>query len=529
MVRNIAFKLCLLLAISFFWSCSSSQRMVQQTASLQMEPVFVPPAGVDSLTAREAASLAEELFVPYEEEEIAEQYKREGTQYVEKGDSLWKYLTMKLGEKIITPEDSQAFYQAYNEGALTLAKIIELSKKSAVDTAGLNQLLAEQARLLDNAQRAFENAIRHNPFDNDARNYLAYVYRLQAVRLDKEGNLQRVVEILERLTRLIRGEHTLFAKLGETYFAMEDWENSYNAFKEAERVLLETADLQFSEADTQSAGIDTTTWFQYVYYQGYNATNMRQADIALENLHRALTLATNEATKRTVRSVIDWINWDDGNIEASEERDRIFELEARELYQEAAQAYKALLPKLQTQRARDEIQWRLALIEFDEGTLASKESAVRRLQQIVDRLEQYTSGVADTLATEGIDMEGKYASDVYPDSLKQRYYDAYGTMLYNLGVQNIQQKSRRTAFTYFYKAANFPWNGRAKALLQVGVFSQNNPRKAIAYCEQAELLIDQLNTKEKRQLYSLLAQLYKQIGDFSKAREYFKLWKVANK
>lgn len=518
--RNIFYLILLGAGTIYFVACSGGRQFVKDHE--YEERGLMIPAGVDSATAIEADSLASNLFVSFEKEEKADSLKKQGVDYIEKGDSLWKYLTMKAGEKIVTRDDSIRFLEAYNKGALTLKEILALKEKTPADSVEFNRLLSEQARLLDLAQESFEKAIQYNPYDNDAKNYLAYVYQLQAVRLGRQGNLERVAQILERLTRIIRGEHSLFAKLGEVYFAMKEWQKSYNSFKEAERVLLATADLQFPPADTSITQIDTSAWFQYVYYQGYNATNLRQAELALRHLKRALQLAENENSRKTVQSVIDWINWDDGNIAASEERDRIFQLEDQQQFEEAANAYRQLLKHLRTQRAKDEIQWRLALIEFNFEGEAQKQSAIRRLQRIVERYLYSERTIEDSTATLQI-APPENAS--YPDSLKKRYINAYGTMLYNLGAHYLRKKSRKMAFTYFYKSAQLQRSGQAKALLQIGVFSKNDPQNAIAFCEKARSLENQLSLREKKQLFSLLAQLYKQIGAFDKAREYYILWR----
>ncbi|RMD98757.1 MAG: hypothetical protein D6814_06890, partial [Calditrichaeota bacterium] len=354
MTGKLKFGLALLPGLLLMACGGNRGHIGTESASLREAHALVVPAGVDSATAITADSLAGKLFVSYAKEEKADSLKKVGSQLVEESDSLWKYLTMKVGEKQVMHEDTLASRKAYNQGAISLNEIIKLRKKMPKDSAAISRALLREATLLDRAQASFETAIRYNPFDNDAKSFLAYIYKLQAVRLGKEKNYDRVARILERLTRIIRGEHALYARLGETYFAMKQWDKSMRAFENAENVLLETADLNTDQGPGGKAKIDSTAWFQYVYYQGYDATNLHLANRALEKLRQALTLTRDENLRKNVQSVIDWINWDNGNIATSEERDRIIELESQGKFAEAEKAYAALIPRLVTQQARDE-------------------------------------------------------------------------------------------------------------------------------------------------------------------------------
>jgi tetratricopeptide (TPR) repeat protein len=493
--------LCLATVGLMFAGCASGRKVVEPPPEAEL----LVPAGVDSAVAVESDTLAKRLFVPLADEEKAEELKATGQEYIQQSDSLWRYLTMKPGEKQVSAEDSLEAVRKYNEGASALIEYSEISPEAATDSLEIEQLKERQKFLLDRAQEALEQAIVRNPFDLEARDLLSTVYQLQAVRLSQTEKFAEAAKILERLTRLDRGQHALYARLGQLYYAMKQWQAAYDNFKKAEDVLLATAYLNAPEdsPDLERAPVDTTAWFTYAFYEGYSQTNMRRAEAALDHLLQALALARSPEQRKTVQSVIDWINWDDGNILASEKRDEVLEKVAAEQFGEAEVGFRDLLGRLRTQRARDEVEWRLALVEYQ---LDKKEQAIARLRQVVDRL----SAVADSAKV---------------DSLTRRYFEDYGTMAFNLGGwYHKEKRSRRVAFTYFNQASKVPWSGRAKAFVELAKFSQNDPVTAIRYGEEAVARAEQLNPREQKELYALLSEMYKRIGQFDEARRYYRLW-----
>jgi len=434
--------------------CASSNKVLDESAQAEMRTL----AGVDSTVAIESDTLAQRLFVSLEQEEKAKALKDTSQQYVQKSDSLWRYLTMAPGEKQVSPEDSVQGVVRYNEGARALIAYSQLSSEAPVDSSRLLEIRARERQYLDQAQTALERAIVLNPYDLEARNLLAIVYRRQAERLSSEDKFAKAAETLERLVRLDRGQHTLFANLGQLYYTMGKWQPAYDNFKKAEEVLRATSYLNSSadSVDMTEAPVDTAAWFTYSFYEGYAQTNMGHAETALDHLRQALNLARSEQQRRSVKSVIDWINWDDGNIPASETRDDLLKATKAGRYAEAEIGFRELLGRLRTQHARDEIEWRLALVEYQ---LDKRQQAIARLKRVIDRL-------------------ALSADRVQSDSLVRWFFEDYGTMAFNLGGWYLK-RNRKTSFTYFVQASRVAWSGRAKAYLQLAKFAQNDPGTSI--------------------------------------------------
>lgn len=493
--RNITHGIQLLLFSLFILSGCSGAFKFSKTNESQLEV----PAGVDSTVAAEADSLADRLFVSIERENRSEKYKELGKKKATAGDTLWKYLSSDPDAALQV--DSTAAIEAFNEGARNIQELAQLEANPNLSPA-LQQ--AEVLRLLKQARESFERAVVLNPFDAEAKSWLARVYQSLASRFLNEDDNRRAVNVLENLTRLEKGEHTLFARLAECYYALEEWPEANRNFRQAEQVLRNAAGLDFSETRdfTQDAKIDTAALFYYVYYQGDTEIKMHDAEAGLASLNRALDYASTAQERADIHSYIAWINWDDGNTRAVEKRDRYIALQEKGEYKKAADGFEDLLPDLRTERARDEIVWRLAVLEFQH--LDRQEEGIERLKEVVMKTPQDETGAP-------------------VDSTYTKYFDSYGVMCHNLGLENFN-KSRKVAFMYFKQAVTVDWENRAKSHLEIAKMSRNNPPAVIESCKQALATPEQLNDTELLQTYQLLVQGLKRTGKFDEARRYFAEW-----
>lgn len=480
------------LAFLLFAGCSGG-RQVGRHADLRV------PAGVDSSVAIRADSMATHLFVSLQQEERANSYKHIGRNNASHGDSLWTYLEQNVGRNV-SASDSMKAIEAFNRGARDLQELAGLEQNSQ----GMNDavLRAKVLMLLENARKNFEQAVILNPFDVESRSWLAQVYQSLASRFLDESNYDKAVDILENLVRIEKGEHALFARLAEAYYAREDWMPAYDNFARAETVLRRTSGMDFVTDSPQTAALDTSSLFYYVYYQGDTRIKMHQADTGLHDLNRALLLTSTPQDVENINGYIDWIGWDGGNTRAVELRDSILELQDQGDYRKAARGYLKLLPLLQTQRAADEVTWRLAGIEYQH--LEDQNKGVERLLHVVKRTPVDDNGAP-------------------LDSTYQRYFDSYGAMCHNLGLEHMR-KDRKVAFTYFQQAVAIEWESRAKSQLEVAKLSRNNAKAVIAACTGALKQPDQLSPQEQMQVYQLLVEGYKRNGNFDEARRLYARW-----
>jgi len=478
-------------SLAILVGCSSNMRVARNGSAL-----LVPP-GVDSTIAVQADSIADQLFVSLDREGKADQLKLAGKSRTSQSDTLWKYLSAQPDPTLgVRGRDSTQAIEAFNAGARNLQELATLKQGS-----GSPVEVERMKRLLLEAKANFERAVVLNPFDLEIKSWLARVYQTLAVRLLDDKNYVKAAKVLERLVRIERGEHSLYARLGEAYYAMNRWELANQNFAMAEAVMRETAGLDF-DLNQDKQQLQPTTLYYYTYYQADTEIKMHESKRGLATLKRALEYATSEKERTDIKNYVNWINWDNGNIMAVEMRDKLLALQDKEDYRGAAAGFEKLIPALRTQPAIDETRWRLAVLEFQ--FLNRRGRGIERLAQVVK--------------TTAKDSHGAPADSTY-----QQYFDSYGVMCHNLGLESVK-KNRKVAFTYFQQAVAVPWENRAKSFLELAKLSRNKPSAVINTCRQALDDSDKLDSTEQMQAYQLMVEALKRSGKFKEARTYYAQW-----
>ncbi|HEX9975493.1 MAG TPA: hypothetical protein VGD14_25810, partial [bacterium] len=201
-----------------------------------------------------------------------------------------------------------------------------------------------------------------------------------------------------------------------------------------------------------------------------------------------------------------WILWDDGNIRASEIRDRADSLSSFcKNYTESKSVYLELLPVLWTKRTKDEINWKIAQLDFN--YLDHKFDGVGRMYLVIKHTAM------DSISGAPI------------DSAYKRYFNSYGAMCFTMGV-DYYDKDRLIAYMYLIQAAETNYDQRARAFLQLAGISQFDPHETISLCLKTMEVVDDLSVDETQILYQLLHSSYRKLGDFDKAKEWFDRWKA---
>ena len=476
-------------------------------------PAFGPPAptvaaGLDSAVVARSDALAESLFVSWERQEAAQLQRQTGQQQQEISDALWQALGNAADSSMTATADTVQAIGKFNQGAQQLLALQQLQQTGGDPV----QLRARSQAHLDSARIYFEAAIRLNPFDANTRLWLARVYQLLAERFLADTRLPEAALMLRRLIRMDRGQHGLHGRLGEVYLRMNQWAPAKEQFSQAEFVLRETAEFQVPEGaalndSTIAAALDSAALFLYVYYQAESDIRLHRADSALANLERALPLARNGEDGATVRRTIDWINWDDGNIRNAEYRDRLIELADAQQYAEAAAGFARLKDGLKNPRAAREIDWRLALLEYSH--LGREAQALERLSAVVryylnDSLQTATAAV---------------------DTMSETYFNSFGTMCHNQGVQALKDKKLRRALAYFTQSTEVPWPQQAKSYLEIARLSVNNPAKAVDAAGKALATPEQLDGREQQDALRVMVGGLKRLGRFDEAKEYYRRYR----
>ncbi len=470
-----------------------------------MEKKPLAAAGIDSSVIAGADSLADDLFVSWERQKLAAQKQSTGESEVSESNRLWDVFSGKLDSTSVNPADTLQAITQFNKGAEHLIALQKLQNSS--QEISEQQLKKQSLVHLDSARVYFEQSFILNPFDTNTRLWLARVYQLLAERFLADAYMNKAAIVLENLLKIDKGQHGLYGRLGQVYMALENWEKAHRNFREAEDVLQQTALFLVPEGQsisdsTVEAATDSTAWFLYVYYQAEMNIRVYNAETALANLTRAETLTRNAEDSLTIKSTRDWIDWDDGNILASEYRDELQDLVKNEAYSKAADGYKSLAKRLKTDRARREIEWLLAVLEYSHLDKAGQ--ALERMASVAKFYLDDTSGVARA------------------DTMYRQYYISYGTMCHNRGLKYLKEKQFRKALAYFQQSCTIPWKQRAKSYLEIAKLSINNPARAVESAEQALLGRDQLSAQETKDVLRIMVAGLKRLGRFEEAAAYFR-------
>jgi len=451
------------------------------------------PSGVDSAVAIVADSLADASFVDAAAADSALQLQEEARLIVEHTDSVWEAMTELLDTgRAVSEADSAQAADAATQGGLALVRLDSLLRS---DQADMDALAAETGSLLDSAEVALERSFRLNPFDSRSRVWLAQVYGLQARRLGQVEAYDRAIDELEKLALLTPDQHTVYGMLANNYFYVSNWDGAALNYGKAESVYLETWDLTVDEPEP----LDSTTVFAYVQAQGDMHVQRLDAPRAQESYDRAMAWATTAADSGYVAGELEWMAWDEMNIASSFARDSLLLMEQQGDLNGARRGYAALLVSVSAQAARDETEWRLAIVDYN---LGETEAAAERLRGIVERTP--------------VDAAGVPVAAAY-----QRYFDDYGTLCMNLGRSaRVDRRDNRTALKYFTQASELSWSGRATAYFESARLLTGNLPVALDNASQALSLEEELDDDQRLDLYRLLMELNRRTGDFDEARRF---------
>ncbi len=485
-------------------ACGGSKNVVVKTK----EGKIAIPAGVDTSVALASNRMARQLFVEHQQQIAARRIADTARVRFERSEKLWQILGGKVDSSAAV--DTVGSIEKFNEAGRTLRQAVDLDKQAAVASAAeAAALRKESLQALEKARGTFELSLQYNPFDNNTKLWLARTYQLLAKRFLDEQNYIKAIGIIEHLTRLQRDQHALHARLGDCYLALKKYPVALQNFKKAEEVLRATTVFEIPanrdlNAANVAAATDSGAMFLYLYYQGESYIKLLKADSALSVLHRAKEFSPTPESHAAADNNIKWINWDNGNILASEKRDSLFAQVDAGKYSDAAKGFSKLLPDLRTARTRREIGWRLATLEFNH--LQREEEALRTMQIVVQ-------------------ARGRDSLEVVADTLYQRYIDSYGAMCFNQGQKMLAVKKFTTALTYFNQSATLDWNYRAKSYLELGKLAVNDPPRAETLVKQALKLGKQLDTREEVAALELITQALKRQGKFDEARQYFERYR----
>ncbi len=462
------------------------------------------PLGVSAEVAARADAITAKLFVSPDQERQAEIFGEQGIKHYLSADSIWAALdTMRRqAEAKKAAADSTDGLQAASATA-SKPPGDGLSRPNLDPLLDRKLTIQGSYRLIE-AEKSLEKSLQLYPFDPQTRNYLALTLRLFAEQFPKERSYDKPLEIWKDLAQLEPGEYLHFYNLGATAFAAKKWREALVNYGKAEELMLASAEVSQKRVQNPSlpkeAAVDSARWLSAVYRQALSAIKLEEVEPALRYLCRARTLTDDSTMVDKIDYYLKWINWDAGNIRGAILRDSAAELASEWKYVEAVKIYDDLINKtLKTKRARDDISWDYASIEYNR--LNRKARAIVRLDEVIKTLPTDTSGVP-------------------LDSSYKDAFENYGRMCHNLGVDTIRV-DRRVAYGYFERATTVSWSGRGKSYAFMAELTQSNADLAIRNGEYALKFVNQLTAEQLKKVYKILIDGYRRKRQMDTAREYF--------
>jgi len=416
-------------------------------------------------------------------------------------DSLWHmWRAIEDSQFIVARVDSVNSLKNFAKG-VRLARegfnLINELKQENLDSLIAKKIKYKAILLFEKARKHFEDTFKLNPFDIKTQNYLIWIFQNLAELHDNCSNTLRAINMLECLTYILHDDPKLYYTLGEKYFNIGRWDRALTCIRTSIDLIL----------DDDWNKINTKELFWHYYLKANTEIQLNMIPEALLSLNYAKLIAPGEKEANQIQQKIDWINWDDGNIDASRKWDSLDVRLSRVTrdYSTIKQEYIELVSQVKTAGAKQDINWRVAQLEFK--FLNEREKAVARMLNIVKQVDLDSSKQAKTKKC-------------------QKYFNDFGSMCYILGMEYLKQNHNRKAFVYFFQSIEYQWNQIGKSYLQLANLSTLDNHSALKFAQQALTYENHLSKEERNSLYYLIYLTYKKMGMFDDATKWFQ--KVAN-
>lgn len=478
----------ILLSILIVFSCAVD-KPIKTTNISKPEPTdnFYLP-GIDSSVVRNAVQFSDRIDVDFDNRKKANVLYESGKSSFQVADSLWACIQKGQGKDSIVIQAYKNWRNRHDN---------ELNNSRSMDAIKLGKLDRIYLTVLDSAYTEVFKAKSFNPFDLDIRSLLINIYLKQGEITQYPIFYTRAIDELNNFLLVDKSNPYIYEKLGECYYALGGWDKSYRFFHEAEKILKIVSIYKHETEQNNSIPVDTARWIYYLRRQGEAKAKLYDSDSAIYYLNEAKELSDSEPTKQQLQNILNWINWDGGNIRAAEIRDNILKIEDNHDYKKARAEYLKLLPILRTQNARNEINWKIASIEYN--LLDRKKDALKRLFLVIQSI---------TASDQSYKLHIIFLKD-------------YAAMCYSVGMEHLSKNRFRLAYIYFNQASQIDWEHKGECFFQLAVLSRENPTEAVRNCTKALNYSEQLSENKIKQIYEMLAISYKRKGEFDMAHIYF--------
>lgn len=452
-------------------------------------------AGVDSTVAQRAAALADSSFVNHDRQQQASGIVAAGRTLVVEADSLLSvgedlaFLKEPFGPDTTSIAAKEAAVEAFNEGARVLERYADEADS------------LQAAALLDRAQVHFEQALRINPFDDEARFWLGRVYTIRASRLDAAEEYEKTLEVLQRMAWMNEHEHDIFAALATTHEHLGQWTRAAALWQRAARIALDDVELS-----PEGLGQPDSSLIMTYYVRSERAyVEVGDSRAALQALREAKAWAVTPDDRALIKGERTWILWDDGNLETRKTWDRLLSLSSTEP-EAATRAVEAFLAQVESLQAAREVRHHLGLLYYKTGDPLR---AAETLQALWHDLRQ-----------------AHLAGEAQSTEFIERVRENYGTVTYNLALSSFREGDLRAALAYLLQSEETGFSQAGRAAFEAARLLRNNVDRALEAAHRAEARIKQLQRQEQKELLRYMVELYRRKGDREAALNYVQKYRA---
>jgi tetratricopeptide (TPR) repeat protein len=447
-MRDEMMRLCVVLILSCLLLVNVSHAGKKKT---------LPPAGMDSTTKREADSLSKALFGDVEDEQDARKVFENGQEDYHTGD------------RFLTEADSLRRFGI--DTALSKPRgIIGMIRQDLGDTSlssGELQTRKRATYALKRAAREFERALEIAPDMVEARLWLA-------AACDRLKDWARSAAAYREVLTVRKGEDRLWFNYGYACLQSKRYDQAVTGFEQAIQVAF------FANEDS------TKIPNRYRMFAGEAFLRTYQDQAALERFRQALRSA-DSSDAAEIKRTIEWIEWDNGGIRTAELRDSALVAEKSERWDVARQSYLLALQAARTKPAKEDLSYRLALLEYQHG---SRSDGLSRMKSLVE------------------------GSPEAP--LEQR--ENYGKMLFSYAQAVEKDGDARTALGYYLQCTKFAWSSQGAGFVEIARIAANDLDRAIDQATKA--LTFPLTRDQQQAAYRILADAYRAKGDWDNMKRY---------
>ncbi len=416
------------------------------------------PAGVDQSTAKQADSLAKDLFGEKKDQTEAQRLFENGQD------------DFKAGEAFLAEADS--LHRMGIDTTMRRPGGLLGAVKWAMGDSNLTSGEADTRKRAESAfkraQKEFERALEISPEMKEVQLWLAATY-------DRLAYWEKAKPLYREILNTRQGEDPLWFRYGYAALMSKDYDKAVAAFSQA------IAIHYLVNEDSSKVPNAYRSYLGEAYIRTY------QDKLALAQFYEAKKNASDSAQAAEIQRTIDWIEWDGGGIAAAEYRDAAFRSESEAKWNEAREAYLGAIRSARTERVKNEMSYRLSLLEFREG---SKIDALARMKELID---------------------------ANPDApVEQR--DNYGKMLYAYAQELEKGGDARGALHYYLQSTKFPWSGQGAGYLEIARIAANDPAKSVEHATKS--LEFPMTDDQKQVAYKLLEEAYRSQGNWEKMKYY---------